>query len=88
MALLVSNIRTLVHTQTEQGKVICGEEMDLLKSVDDAFLLIESGKITGFGKSGKDVLTDIRRNHASLEELDAEGGHVFPAWCDAHTHTV
>lgn len=52
--------------------------------VNNAFLLVEDGRIAQFGP--EDELTDEMRQGA--ETVDARGGTVMPSWCDAHTHIV
>lgn len=62
--------------------------MNAIQTLEDAYLLIEDDKITGFGKWTPEAAADIRSSTSGLREMDAEGGYVFPAWCDAHTHLV
>ncbi len=62
--------------------------MKNLKTVSEAYLLIEDDRIHSFGISSEDKLKDIRMNHLQLTEIDAAGGHVFPSWVDSHTHLV
>jgi len=49
--------------------------------IDNAFLLIENGKISDFG--------EMENCPANADEtIDATGRMVFPSWCDSHTHLV
>lgn len=50
-------------------------------SLDHAWLRIRSGKIDSFGS-----MADLLPEPGPV--LDAEGGWVFPGWCDSHTHIV
>lgn len=56
--------------------------------VNDAFLYIVDGKISDFGKSNPELIKSIKEKDPSLIMHDAENGHVFPSWVDAHTHIV
>ena len=88
MSLLIKNIKCLVHVEEQIRLRYCGEEMKSLKTVSDAYLLIKDDRIHSFGISSEDKLREIRLNHLQLTEIDAAGGHVFPAWVDSHTHLV
>lgn len=59
-----------------------------LVCVNDAFLYIVDGKISDFGKSNPELIKSIKEKDPSLIMHDAENGHVFPSWVDAHTHIV
>lgn len=50
-------------------------------TLDDAYLLIEDGRIAAFGKR-EDMPADADRY------IDAEGGMLLPSFCDSHTHIV
>lgn len=82
MKLLIKNIKTLVQCESEPRKLLRGEEMKVLPTIDNAFLLIEGDKIAAFGKMSEclDVAVD--------EVIDATGKMVFPSFCDSHTHIV
>lgn len=54
--------------------------MNILASVENAWLLIEDDKITDFGSGLTELKADIT--------IDANGGYVIPAFCDSHTHLV
>ena len=56
--------------------------MKQLPSIDDAYLLIEDGKISQFGPM--EQVPAFR----DAEVMDATGRFVMPAWCDSHTHLV
>ncbi len=62
--------------------------MSSLSTQKDAYLYLLNGKIEEFGKSSPDRLNAIRAKDPGIKELDAENGHVFPSWVDAHTHLV
>jgi len=79
--LLIYNIKSLVQARRESPLKLSGTEMSHLPSVDDAWLLIKDGKFHSWGSKQDDLpIAD--------ERIDAQGGMVFPAWCDSHTHIV
>jgi len=84
MGLIIKNIKSLVQTENDPRLRIEGKDMAVINVISDAYLHIEDGTISGFGKmkvmpaisSGKD------------EIIDATGKNVFPSFCDPHTHLV
>lgn len=79
---VVTNIKNLVNVR-EKNDVLRGKELSELPCIEDAFLIIEEGIITGYGELQRlPVLDD------SYEQIDAGGGCILPAWCDSHTHLV
>ena len=84
MRLLVNNIRTLAGIETEGRRRLQGAEMKSLRLLDDAWMLIDDGKITAFGG-----MNDMpSEGFIADAEVNAGGGTVLPAWCDPHTHIV
>ena len=59
-----------------------GPAMDEVGTIDNAWLLVEEGKIAGFGNA-----TSLAPAGAD-EVIDCEGGLLMPAFCDSHTHIV
>ena len=88
MAFLIHHIKTLVHTENEPADFIAGMDMNRMQSVDHAYLLIAGDTILDFGKEEVDTIDRLSQRYPGLEIYDANGGHVFPSWCDAHTHLV
>ena len=84
MRLLVSNIGILAGI-FYAGKIrLRGEEMKSLGQIDNAWLLVENGKISAFGS-----MDDMPAEGLSADcEVNAQGGTVLPSWCDPHTHIV
>ncbi len=80
-SLLIKNIKTLAQTRDHIDAPLRGKEMAELPTIDNAFFLIENGKISDFGEM-KDCPTNAD------ETIDASGKMVFPCWCDSHTHLV
>jgi len=86
--LLIENIACLVQTEEIPKPMVCGKEMSEIGFIDDAYLFINDGIITDFGKmndlrSGK-KLFDLNK----IQVIDATGKFVFPSFCDSHTHIV
>ena len=84
MRLLVSNIKTLAGITGEGVLRLQGTEMKHLGTINDAWLLVEDGKISAFGS-----ISDMPSGGFVVDaEVDAQGGTVLPSWCDPHTHIV
>ena len=79
--MLIKNIKTLVGTLPQGVLRLCGSEMNTLKTLDNAYLIVEDGLIKEFGKM--EECPDYRG-----ETIDASGKMVFPSFCDSHTHIV
>ena len=82
MRTLVRNIKTLVGVTSGHPLRLQGAEMAQLGQIDDAWLLVEDDRISGFGK-----MSDLQHHNVD-NIIDAEGGTVLPSWCDPHTHIV
>ena len=82
MRLLIKNIGTIVGIDTEHRERIAGAAMDQLGRIDNAYLVAKEGRIAAFGRM--EELPPIEAD----EVLDAEGGTLFPSFCDSHTHLV
>jgi len=90
MKLVIKNIKELVQVETNPAKLVSkvsGKKMSELKSIKDAFLIIDKGVIREFGAM-KDFDNAQHRPEAGDKMLDACGRMVFPCFCDAHTHLV
>ena len=85
MKTVIKNISELVQTEETPKKWVAGADMNKLNTIKDAFVEIEDGIITGFGSM--DVWIGIG-DWNNTEIIDAEGGMVFPTYCDSHTHLV
>jgi imidazolonepropionase len=83
--LLISNAKALVGTHPASTKRIPGRRMATLPLIENGWLLVEEGRISGMGTmSDPPDHLDL----ADLQEIDASGRYVLPGWCDPHTHTV
>lgn len=59
-----------------------GKLMSQLETIDNAYLLVESGKIKSFGPDAQ-----CPADRAD-QVIDCSGKMVLPAYCDSHTHLV
>lgn len=82
MRTLVKNIGKIVGIETSGRLRLCGAEMDTLNTLDDAWLLTDGDRIAAFGRM------DDCGEMAVDRIVDAEGGMLFPSFCDSHTHLV
>ena len=80
--LLIKNIGRIVGIQPEERLRVCGGEMDRLETLADAWLLVDGERIAAFGRM--DALDGVTAD----AEVDADGGMLFPSFCDSHTHLV
>ena len=82
-AMLVSNIKLLVNTR-EQNQLVRGQDLAHLPCIEDAYMVIDQGRITELGK-----MTNCKHRPADfVHNVNASGQLVLPAWCDSHTHLV
>ena len=79
--MLIKNIKTLVGILPQGVLRMCGNEMNTLNTLDNAYLMVEDGLIKEFGKM--EQCPDYKG-----ETIDASGKMVFPSFCDSHTHIV
>lgn len=84
MKQLVKNISCLAGIEYKPKPRLQGKEMATFNTIDNAWLLIEDGRVAQFGSmaDGMPPIADIDNT------IDAEGGMVLPSWCDSHTHIV
>lgn len=84
MKQLVKNISCLAGIEYQPKPRLQGKEMATFNTIDNAWLLIDDGRIDQFGSmaDGMPPISDIDNT------IDAEGGMVLPSWCDSHTHIV
>ena len=82
MSKLIINLKELIQIRDKELPYISAKEMNKLPSIKNAFLLIDNGLISEFGK-----MSEIS-NFKNIEIIDAENKFVMPCWCDSHTHSV
>jgi len=87
MNILITNIKEIVQAETSRNarkQKVCGSEMSKLKTIKDAYILIQDDKISSFG-----LMKELGKlGKLTAREIDAKGGMVFPSFCDSHTHLV
>ncbi|MGC4058458.1 MAG: imidazolonepropionase [Chitinophagaceae bacterium] len=83
MQTLITHIKHLYQVETGAAKqTVAGADMAHLPEMENAWLLIENGRIHSFGSM--DQVPELRAD----ESIDASGCLVLPAWVDSHTHLV
>ena len=85
MKRVVYNIGMLAGILPEGVLRLEGEEMNRVECIEDAYLVIEDGRIAEFGKMCD---PSSEGTFDGVEYIDAKGGVVMPAFCDSHTHIV
>ncbi len=83
-SLLITHIKSLVGVHPNEVKVLRGKAMSNLPVLNDAWLLLEDGKIKDFGEMNS-IPSQLTTYNT---QLSAQGKFVFPSWCDSHTHLV
>lgn len=78
---LLTNIGQLNGILTQDVKVLKGREMAEVKSLQNAYLLVENGIIQDFGEMSKVPKVNV-------ETKDLKGKWVMPGFIDSHTHMV
>ncbi len=81
MRKLLTHIATLTGIVPEGVLRKQGAEMASAGTIEDAWLLVEDGRIAAFGPMGRPM-------PEAGEILDCSGSLVLPAFCDSHTHIV
>ncbi len=82
MALYIKNIKELVQVEDQPVLYRAGKEMATMYTVKDAWLKIDNDSIADFG-----TMSGFDPDHSDTV-VDADGGMVFPSFCDSHTHLV
>ena len=85
MKIVIKNIAELIQTEEFPRKWVAGKDMSHINTIKDAFVEVENGIITLFG-SMEDWAGIEDWNNTKI--IDADGGMVFPTYCDSHTHLV
>ena len=85
MKTVIKNISELIQTEKTARKWVAGKEMSQISTIKNAFVEIEDGIISSYGS-----MNDWKgiEDWNNIEIIDAEGGMVFPTYCDSHTHLV
>ena len=85
MKTVIKNISKLVQVEHQIRKWVSGSEMSKIDTIKDGFIEIQDGIITAFGSMDQWTGIDDWNN---TEIIDANGGMVFPSYCDSHKHLV
>jgi imidazolonepropionase len=83
MKTLIINIQELLQVRDSSILKVSGDEMAVLPSIKNAYLVIENDLIADFG-SMEDLPEDLNPEKC----IDVDGKIVLPCWCDSHTHIV
>ncbi|QBN20340.1 imidazolonepropionase [Flavobacterium nackdongense] len=83
MKTLIINIKELLQVRDASILKVSGEDMAVLPTIKNAYLIIENDSISDFG-----VMDDLPEDINPEKCIDADGKMVLPAWCDSHTHIV
>ena len=83
MRLLVKNIAKIVGIDEDRRARVLGENMDCVHTLDDSWLVAEDGWIADYG-----LMSNVPSEETFDRVVDAEGGMLFPSFCDTHTHIV
>jgi imidazolonepropionase len=79
--LVLKNIASLLVVEHDPEPWVAGADMASVQTLSDAWLVIEHEHIACFGEGEVIPFVDD-------VVFDCEGGMVFPAFCDSHTHLV
>ena len=82
MTTLFINIKELIQVRDKFQAKVSGENMKVLPTIKNAFLLIENELIKDFGS-----MDSLVKSKAD-EIIDVCGKMILPTWCDSHTHLV
>src|SRR5688572_4454834 len=83
MTTLIKNIKQLVNAR-EESKLLRGKDLSILPCLENAYLLVEDGRIAEYGK-----MSDLVFQTSDFRDIiDASGQFILPCWCDSHTHLV
>lgn len=78
---LFTNIHSLIGIIDTPSKFKKGMEMNVVNSIEHAYLMIEGSKIIEYGKMEN---CPISADHI----INCSGQIIMPTWCDSHTHIV
>lgn len=98
-SVLIHHIGLLVGVRA-QSHLLSGSALGELPCLENAWLLVEDGRIGAYGMMEEDqreragAQSGGSRDQRSaaipvaLREIDAAGATILPCWCDSHTHLV
>lgn len=90
---IIKNIGRIAGIVPEGVLMKAGADMNVVESLENGYIVIEDGRISGFGKMEAcpacgDSAGFNGDSACADEVIDAEGGWVLPCFCDSHTHLV
>lgn len=87
MKTVYINIKSLMGAYPSPVERLKGGQMAVIPEIENAYLVVEDGIVTGYGKMCGLDLSDCPESSDCLIE-DLSGRYVFPAFADSHTHIV
>ncbi len=81
MTTLFVNIKELIQVREKEVLKVSGEDMGILPTISNAFLLVENNLIKAFG-----TMANAPKSADTI--IDCTGKMILPSWCDSHTHIV
>jgi imidazolonepropionase len=88
MAIVVTNIKSLIQTETKPILFRAGQAMKNLPKIDNAYLIVKGNRIYDYGKMENYSEQLLQSLDEPIERIDATGKMVIPSFCDSHTHIV
>ena len=85
MKTVIKNISEIIQTEINPKKWVAGKDMSNISTIKDAFIEIDNDIITHFDSMDKWKGIEDWNN---TKIIDADGGMVFPTYCDSHSHLV
>lgn len=85
MSILIINIKELIQVRENNVTIVKGEDMKILPTLKNAYLIIEHDTIVEYGPMSDYI---DHHDYQADKVIDAKGKMVLPAWCDSHTHIV
>ena len=80
--MLIKNIGTIVGIDESGRTRVSGKAMSEIATLENAWLLTDGARIKNYGTM------DNMPDADNYEIIDAQGGWLFPSFCDSHTHIV
>ena len=80
--MLIKNIGTIVGIDESGRTRVSGKAMGEIATLENAWLLTDGARIKDYGTM------DNMPDADNYEVIDAQGGWLFPSFCDSHTHIV
>ena len=82
MSLIVKNIGCIVGIDESGRTRVAGKEMATIGMLENAWIHTDGERIHDYGTMDNYAPVD------GCDVIDAEGGWLFPSFCDSHTHIV